>query len=1082
MEAAYCPYCMERLGDIEGPCPHCGNDPLSYTALPHHLPPETVLQDRYVVGRALGEGGFGITYVGLDKVLGLKVAIKEYFPSSMAVRDASVSLVITGRYGGSIEGFDQGMEHFLSEARVMARMDKQRAIVGVRDFFEANGTAYIVMEFVEGITLLNYAKSLGGRIEPDELFPMLEPLFKALGALHAEGLLHRDISPDNIMLENGIARLIDFGCAREGTDGSKTMTVILKYDYAPIEQYNQKGQGPWTDVYALAATIYRCLCGQAPLRAVERLTGDSLIPPTAMGVALSPAQERGLLKALALRVSDRTKTMMEFHDDLYLADGATAVHQIDTGWRKEARPDTFETVTDGNDSSPDDTWSQEGFTVLVGEDQGNSAASPHEGHASGYTFMGQTYEDNAQLAYELAHDWKSARRHLFAHNLERHFISIGDNDLSSMLYEIVENHMGSYASQDVGLAKAIWCIAGGTTPLIWRGKDVSPDTLASTFVASDLNSLSAYDDLLASDLLSWYLDQHADAEQHAAANTMRDIEGAAEKDVSFARHLFLHLFAQGGKSPWAGSHDFESLATSLLASPYAVYQLVQQKEALDDALAALAPYAARLGTLETLVKGRFELDGIKDARSFDRIPRQVAKLLEVMDAVADGSATARWFASTYGPQAAWLWVARNTALYRCDVDQQGQTLNRVAQNALKQLSLLAEDNSDPLPTIVPKEDRAAGLCTALFKAMDANPLPDYLGYNGGATVHALHIDALPCASFYGNTVPRGFVGSLLAASPETEHNPWNEVELLSESCRKSVLTDEGFVRACATDSAQSEEDSKAPRNPIRSAVLNLAGLVLSVFVLSGKKRNHWVLKQTTDALVRLGLVEGPIMPETAVTLARVGIYAYFILQIALAAFEVFVSRTDKSSGASTRNLVEQGRDEISQFALGTSKLAQQLADKNWNGPLEPLNLVSQVQDISKKSDKLKQIISMPWYPVVWHLTTIAPALLAGCIVFSYLVGKVNGPIIDFLKESSPAQHYDIKAATVMAKACCESPLVPLGFLASFAWATIGTLNKKKGQRTFSAWLGIIVRSVIYMAIMSAIVVILVLIAASKNVS
>ena len=153
----------------------------------------------------------------------------------------------------------------------MARMDKQPEIVSVRDFFAANGTAYIVMEYVDGTTFKELVKQRGGRIPAGELLYTMEPVFSALAAMHAVGLIHRDISPDNLMLERGAVRLLDFGCARESTQGDETMTITLKHGYAPIEQYQHRGQGPWTDVYGLAATIYYCLTGKTPPQALDRL-------------------------------------------------------------------------------------------------------------------------------------------------------------------------------------------------------------------------------------------------------------------------------------------------------------------------------------------------------------------------------------------------------------------------------------------------------------------------------------------------------------------------------------------------------------------------------------------------------------------------------------------------------------------------------------------------------------------------------------------------------------------------------------------------------------------------------------------
>lgn len=316
MEKHFCPYCMCAVGSGE-PCPNCGLTAGAYNPLPHHLPPGTVLADRYLVGRVLGEGGFGITYIGCDLRLELKVAIKEYFPTDKVTRHAMASLTVSSYIGTAASGYEAGKERFLNEARTMARMDKQPQIVSVRDFFEANNTAYIVMEYVEGTTFKELVAQKGGRIPPDELFPMMEPLFSALTAMHERGLIHRDISPDNLMLENGALRLLDFGCARESSRGTETMTIALKHGYAPIEQYQHKGQGPWTDVYGLSATIYYCLTGKTPPQALDRLCDDELILPRKLGVPLSERQEKALLYGMGIRPRRRFQSVEELHTALY---------------------------------------------------------------------------------------------------------------------------------------------------------------------------------------------------------------------------------------------------------------------------------------------------------------------------------------------------------------------------------------------------------------------------------------------------------------------------------------------------------------------------------------------------------------------------------------------------------------------------------------------------------------------------------------------------------------------------------------------------------------------------------------------
>lgn len=317
MLETYCFYCMSAT-PTGGPCPTCGLTAGSYVPLAHHLPPGTLLSDgRYLIGRALGNGGFGITYIGRDLTLGIRVAIKEYFPTGCATRTATVSHDVAYYSGVSKDSLALGRERFLEEARRLARQEKIAVVVGARTFFEENNTAYLVMEYVRGTTLAELAEQRGGRIAPDELLPLVRPLFPALTELHADGLIHRDISPDNLMLERGNIRLIDFGCARESAGGDHTMTSMLKVGYAPIEQYGNGEQGTWTDVYALCATLYRCLTGVRPPAAVDRTPKDDLIPPRKLGVTLTDQQEHALLVGLRILPRKRFKTIAQLEAALY---------------------------------------------------------------------------------------------------------------------------------------------------------------------------------------------------------------------------------------------------------------------------------------------------------------------------------------------------------------------------------------------------------------------------------------------------------------------------------------------------------------------------------------------------------------------------------------------------------------------------------------------------------------------------------------------------------------------------------------------------------------------------------------------
>lgn len=318
MEQNFCFYCMSAVG-ADGICPVCGLTAGTYQPAPHHIPPGTILMNRYLLGRVLGEGGFGITYLACDLRLDLKVAIKEYFPTDKATRHAASSLDVTSYTSAAAESYEGNKRKFLSEARTMAKMEKQAEVVGVRDFFESNNTAYIVMEYVDGTTFRDLVKQEGGRIPMEKLLKIIEPLFSALRAMHDAGLVHRDISPDNLMLEQGRVRLLDFGCARESAAGTNTLTIALKHGYAPIEQYTNHGQGPWTDIYSLAATMYFCLTGKTPVRSTDRLLGDELILPSKLGIPISREQERAILRAMAVQPRRRYQSMEEFRMALYNA-------------------------------------------------------------------------------------------------------------------------------------------------------------------------------------------------------------------------------------------------------------------------------------------------------------------------------------------------------------------------------------------------------------------------------------------------------------------------------------------------------------------------------------------------------------------------------------------------------------------------------------------------------------------------------------------------------------------------------------------------------------------------------------------
>lgn len=267
-ESEVCPYC----GYCEGTPPK---------ELYHLYPGVGLYNNRYVIGTCIGFGGFGITYKAWDNVLETVVAVKEYYPTGLVQRVPGKPQVIIYT-GESKEEYMQGLERFLDEAKNMAKFVDNPNIVHVDAFFEENNTAYLVMEYLPGMTLKSYLKSKGGRIGCEEVIPIADAVITALKEIHAGGIIHRDISPDNIMLCNdGRIKLLDFGAARfSDADQERTRSIILKPGFAPPEQYQAKSkQGSWTDIYALCATVYRAITGVLPDESVNRVIEDTVQSP-----------------------------------------------------------------------------------------------------------------------------------------------------------------------------------------------------------------------------------------------------------------------------------------------------------------------------------------------------------------------------------------------------------------------------------------------------------------------------------------------------------------------------------------------------------------------------------------------------------------------------------------------------------------------------------------------------------------------------------------------------------------------------------------------------------------------------------
>ena len=296
-----CKSCFQEYDESFGMCPNCGYVEGEPPAEVFCLAPGTVISDRYIIGGMLGLGGFGITYKAWDKKLDTMLAIKEYYPSGLVNRQpggTEIMLVATKRE----REFVYGKTRFLEEARNMAKFSTHKNIVNVFDFFEANNTAYIVMEFLDGKTLSQAIQQQNVPLPYDYCVTVAVQVCTALKAIHKENILHRDVSPDNIMICNdGNVKLFDFGAARFSAGVENRVTVVVKPGFAPPEQYDKVNrQDPRTDIYALGATLYYAMTGIKPEESTNRKIEDTLLPPATVDGNIPENISNAVMRAMAV--------------------------------------------------------------------------------------------------------------------------------------------------------------------------------------------------------------------------------------------------------------------------------------------------------------------------------------------------------------------------------------------------------------------------------------------------------------------------------------------------------------------------------------------------------------------------------------------------------------------------------------------------------------------------------------------------------------------------------------------------------------------------------------------------------------
>jgi serine/threonine protein kinase len=286
--------------------------------------------EHFQIERVLGKGGFGITYVAIDTQLGKRVAIKELLPDSIATRIEGVTVV--PQSSSLRENWDWACERFREEARILAGFSHP-AIVDVHRLIEANGTVYMVMDFIDGESYEARLRRIGKEPDQASLMAVMGPILDGLQEVHAQSLLHRDIKPENILISSrGQPVLIDFGSARSSLGATMTMTSIVTHGYSPIEQYQTKGRmGPWTDVYALGAVMCRAITGEKPLVATDRIEVDEhRLLSTSCHKNFSHEFLLGVDKALCVKTDDRPRSLLEWQSILLnLSSNAQLVKELE---------------------------------------------------------------------------------------------------------------------------------------------------------------------------------------------------------------------------------------------------------------------------------------------------------------------------------------------------------------------------------------------------------------------------------------------------------------------------------------------------------------------------------------------------------------------------------------------------------------------------------------------------------------------------------------------------------------------------------------------------------------------------------
>lgn len=374
-----CPNCFNMVNSDT--CPHCGYNQSKAKKYEHVLPPQTILNARYLLGKVLGKGGFGVTYIAKDLVEDKIVAIKECMPEVYSYRDLSNCIY---QKDGETAAFNQCKNNFLDEINALRILTENDFVVNVFDYFTENNTEYFVMEYIDGLSLKVIVNSKDTTFSLNDAAIVLFTVGSALMEVHKRGIIHRDISPENIMIaRDGTVKLIDFGASKNYFDSSyyRNESIFLKPGFAPPEQYTLDGkQGPWTDVYALAATFYTIVSGKPLIDSTYRVEDDTMKTLEELGCNVSHQISLAVSKALEPDIIDRYGDVGEFLNDM--SELINVTESIDNETLNIIGSEKDYEIRHGDHVKPDSRNKVACVRVISGHSAGKEAEIPDYGFIS----------------------------------------------------------------------------------------------------------------------------------------------------------------------------------------------------------------------------------------------------------------------------------------------------------------------------------------------------------------------------------------------------------------------------------------------------------------------------------------------------------------------------------------------------------------------------------------------------------------------------------------------------------------------------------------------------------------------------